>query len=150
MEQTLYGVVLDHRMDNGVPEWASEDSALTLTALGGSRSPLSELRLELDQRRFTYLTSETDGHGASVRRAGLDRLSREELVRAIEAKIQSGLIFNLRFVDGTRDGDPAPENDALMFTVPVDFPDCRGKVRRYQVGIKYTAASHSGELVTFH
>lgn len=150
VEQTLYGVVLDHRMDNGVPDWADEDSALTLTALGGGQSPLSRLKLDLDERRFTHLTSETDGHGASVRRAGLDGLNREELAQAIEAKIQSGLMFNLRFAHGTRDGQPAPENDALMFTVPVEFPDDTGTVRRYQVGIKYSPASHSGEVVTFH
>lgn len=150
VEQRLYGVVLDHRMDNGVPEWADEDSALTLTALGGAQSPLSELKLDLHERRFIYLTSETDGHGASVRKAGLDGLSPEEFAQAIEAKIRSGLMFNLRFVHGTRDGEPAPENDALMFTVPVEFPDDTGTVRRYQVGVKYSPASHSGEVVTFH
>jgi hypothetical protein len=37
-----------------------------------------------------------------------------------------------------------------MFTVPVEFPDDSGKVRRYQVGIKYTPASHAGGVVTFH
>ena len=78
------------------------------------------------------------------------RLSPEELAQAIEAKIRRGLMFNLRFVHGTRDGEPAPENDALMFTVPVEFPDDTGTVRRYQVGVKYSPASHSGEVVTFH
>lgn len=150
VEQTLYGVVLEHRMDNGVPQWADEDSALTLTALGGAQSPLGDLRLDLDERRFIYLTSETNGHGASVRRAGLHGLSREEFAQAIEAKIHSGLMFNVRFVHGTRDGEPSPENDALMFTVPVEFPDGTGTVRRYQVGVKYCPASHSGEVVTFH
>lgn len=85
-----------------------------------------------------------------MRKAGLDGLSPEELAQAIEAKIRSGLMFNLRFVHGTRDGEPAPENDALMFTVPVEFPDDTGTVRRYQVGVKYSPASHSGEVVTFH
>lgn len=150
VDEALYGVVLDHRMDNGVPAWADEDSALTLTALGGRRRPLSWLKLRLTARRFTYLTSETNGHRTSVRRAGLDDLSREEFVQAIEGKIQSGLMFNLRFVHGTLHGEPAPENDALMFTVPVEFPDNAGKVRRYQVGIKFTPANHSGEIVTFH
>lgn len=150
VEQTLYGVTLDHRMDNGVPEWADEDSTLTLTALGGTLSPLSELKLSLDERRFAYLISEPAGHGSSVRRAGLDGLSCEQLVRAIEGKIRTGVMFHLRFVHGTRGGHPAPENDALMFTVPVEFADNAGKVRRYQVGIKYTPANHSGEVVTFH
>lgn len=149
VEQTLYGVVLDHRMDNGVPEWADDDSALTLTALGGAQNPLSRLTLELDERRFMHLTSEA-GHGTSVSRAGLEGLSRDELARAIEAKIRIGLMFHLRSVRGTRGGEPAPENDALMFTVPVEFPDDTGKVRRYQVGIKYSPATHSGEVVTFH
>ncbi|MDO4259023.1 MAG: hypothetical protein Q4C87_05820 [Actinomycetaceae bacterium] len=150
VEQMLYDVVLNHRMDNGVPEWANADSALTLTALGGAQSPLSELKLDLDDRRFIYLTSETDGHGVSVRKAGLDGLGPEELAQAIEAKVRSGLMFNLRFVPGTRDGEPAPENDAVMFTVQVEFPNDTGTVRRYQVGVKYFPASHSGEVVTFH
>jgi hypothetical protein len=150
VEQGLYGVLLEHRMDNGVPGWADDDSAIALTALGGSQGPLRALKLDIDERRFGYLTSEDKGHGVSVRRAGLDGLSREQLVKAIEAKIGSGLIYNLRFVDGTRDGKPAPENNALMFTVQVEFPDEAGKVRRYQVGIKYMPTSHTGEMVTFH
>lgn len=150
VEQTLYGVVLERRMDNGVPEWADEDSATALTALGGSHGPLRDLKLDVDERRFDYLTCDDKGHGVSVRRAGLEGLSREQLVKAIAAKIGSGLIYNLRFVNGTRDGRPAPENNALMFTVQVEFPDETGKVRRYQVGIKYTPTSHTGEVVTFH
>jgi hypothetical protein len=150
VEDTLYGVVLDHRMDNGVPEWADSDSALGLTALGGAQAPLRDLHLELDERRFEYLTRHEDGHGASVRRAGLHGLSRDDLARAIMTKVESGLTFNLRFVRGTRGDEPAPENDALMFTVQVEFPDDAGKIKRYQVGIKYTPSRHTGEVVTFH
>ena len=151
VEEALYGVLLDHRMDNGVPAWADEDSVLTLTALGGGQSPLRELKLDLDERRFAYLkTAEPDGHLGSVRSARLDGLSREELIQAIETKIRSGLVFHLRFVRGTRDDDPAPENDALMFDVQVEFPDDTGKARRYLVAIKYTPASHSGKVVSFY
>jgi hypothetical protein len=150
VEETIYGVVLDHRIDNGVPEWANDDSAIALTALGGDQTPLSDLTLDLDQQRFVYLTSEDNGHGVSVRRAGLLGLTREQLVGAIHAKVQSGLMYNLRFVEGTRAGKPAPENNALMFTTQVEFPDETSKVRRYQVGIKYLPATHAGEVVTFH
>lgn len=150
VEDTLYGVVLDHRMDNGVPEWADSDSAFGLTALGGPQAPLRDLQLDLDESRFQYLTSDEKGHGASVRRAGLHSLNRDGLVRAIMAKIESGLTFNLRFIRGTRGDEPAPENDALMFTVQVEFPDGAGKVKRYQVGIKYTPSRHTGVVVTFH
>lgn len=150
VEQTLYGVVLDHRMDNGVPEWADSDSAFALTALGGALAPLRDLKLNLDESRFDHLTNDERGHGASVRRAGLHGLGRDDLVRAIEAKIASGLVFHLRFVRGTRDGQPAPENNALMFTVQVEIPDDTKKVRRYQVGVKYTPINHTGEVVTFH
>jgi hypothetical protein len=150
VEDTLYGVVLDHRMDNGVPEWADDDGVIALTVLGGGQRPLRDLTLELDERRFGYLTSDDNGHGVSVRRAGLDGLSRGQLVKAIQMKIGSGLIYNVRFVQGTRDGRPTPENNALMFTVQVEFPDDTGKVRRYQVGIKYAPSNHTGEVVTFH
>lgn len=68
-----------------------------------------------------------------VPRRGVDLLffsaSRKVLVGAITAEIADGLVFHLRFVHGTRGGRPAPENNALMFTVQVDFPDETGKVR---------------------
>lgn len=148
--EELYGVVLDHRMDNGVPEWADRDSTIALTMLGGKQLSMQRLRIELDERRFDYLVSESKGHGASVRRAGLGSLSRRELVQAVESKIRNSLIYNLRFVDGTRAGEPAPENDAWMFSVQVELPDESKRVRRYQVGIKYKPRSHVGELVTFY
>lgn len=53
-------------------------------------------------------------------------------------------MFNLRFVYGTRDGEPAPDNDALMFTVPVEFPNDTGTVHHYQVGVKYSPGKPLG------
>lgn len=82
--------------------------------------------------------------------AGLGGLDRTELVKAIKEKIAGGLIFHLRFVEGTRDGVRAPENDAMMFTVQVELPDSDGAIRRYQVGVKYRTDTHIGEVVTFY
>lgn len=149
VEDTTYGVVLSHRIDNGVPEWADDDSKLTLAAIGGSGLPLRTLELDFDQRRLDHLTSD-EAHGASFERAGLKGLPREAVIGAIKAKIPAGLVFNLRFTRGTRNGEPAPENDAFMFTVQVEFPDAAATVRRYQVGIKYQPIKHRGEVVTFH
>ena len=117
----------------------------------GASASAAKTPFRFSTTKFAYLkTAEPDGHLGSVRSARLDGLSREELIQAIETKIRSGLVFHLRFVRGTRDDDPAPENDALMFDVQVEFPDDTGKARRYLVAIKYTPASHSGKVVSFY
>lgn len=147
IDENLCGVLLDHKIDNGVPEWADADSAIALTTLGGAREPIATIDLVIDEARIEYLHRE---HGESLSMAGLGGLDRTELVKAIKEKIAGGLIFHLRFVEGTRDGVRAPENDAMMFTVQVELPDSDGAIRRYQVGVKYRTDTHIGEVVTFY
>lgn len=144
--EELYGPLLGFRLDNGVPKWADDDSSIALTVLGGDRQPMSTTSVTIDERRVEYLT---DGHGSSLVSAGLDGLDREELADAIRAKLERGLIYNLRFVEGKRAGVRDGTLDAMMFTVQVEFPHASGSVRRYLVGMKYLAASHTCEVVTF-
>lgn len=146
VDETQYGILLDHKIDNRVPDWADEDSAIALSALGGERNPISKIRLRIDDSRIEYLMRD---HSDSMRRAGLEGLNHTQFAKAIQNKIAAGLIFNLRSREGTRDGARAPENDALMFTVQVEFPDETGLVHRYQVGVKYDGMSHEGEIATF-
>lgn len=49
----------------------------------------------------------------------------------------------------TRAGVPAHDLDTMMYSVQVEFPDNHGEVKRYQVGVKYTPATHTSEVVTF-
>lgn len=146
IDEDLYSVLLDYKLDNGVPEWADRDSAIALTTLGGEHLPASSMELLIDESRIEYLNRD---HRSSVHRAGLAGLDAVQFADAVKAKIGAGLIFNLRSITGTRDGVPAPENDAVAFTVQVEFPDADGVVRRYQVGIKYQSATHTGEVTTF-
>lgn len=146
IDEDLYGVLLDYKIDNGVPQWADSDSAIALTTLGADHLPASSLDLVIDESRLAYLNRD---HGSSVYHAGLAGLEPVRFAEAIKEKIGAGLIFNLRSITGTRDGVPAPENDAVAFTVQVEFPDPGGVVRRYQVGIKYQPATHTGEVTTF-
>lgn len=141
-----FSLLLTHRLDNGVPAWAQEDSALALTLLGGARAPLHSSPVSIDERRIAYLR---DGHGASLRKAGLENHDADELAAAIADKFANGLIYNLRFKSGSRDGVPAAELDAFMYSVQVEFPDEAGLVKRYQVGLKYDARKHASEVVTF-
>jgi len=147
IDENLCGVLLDYKIDNGIPAWADEDSAIALSTLGGGREPISTIDLVIDESRIEYLRRE---HGESLSMAGLGELDKTELAKAIKAKIAGGLIFHLRFVEGTRDGVRAPENDAMMFTVQVELPDARGLIRRYQLGVKYRTDTHVGEVVTFY
>lgn len=142
----LYGPFLGHRIDNGVPTWADQDSAISLTVLGGDLQPATTTTVIIEESRVAYLGAD---HAASLYRAGLADLDKNELAEAIRLKFANGLIYNLRFVEGRRNGVLTPDLNAMMYSVQVEFPDETGDVRRFQVGLKYSPATHSSEVVTF-
>lgn len=147
IDDELYSTFLCHRLDNGVPSWADDDSSIALTVLGGDRRPIASTDVVIDDGRIRYLGA---NHGKSLSRAGLDGLGREALATAIRAKFKNGLIYNLRFTLGMRDGVPDSTLNAMMYSVQVEFPDASGTTRRYQVGLKYTPDSHLSEVTTFY
>lgn len=147
VDEFRYGIYLGHRLDNGIPQWADEDSTTALTVLGGEFNPIATTDVIINEDRIAYLRK---SHGKSFSRAGFDALDRKDLATTIKRKFANGLIYNLRFTPGSRNGAPAPELNAMMFSVQVEIPDESGIVRRYQVGLKYTAATHSSEIVTFY
>lgn len=147
VKEYLYEILLSHRMDNGVPGWAAEDSSMALTALMGSREPLATTSVVVDASRLEYLKAR---HQPSLERGQLSEVTAAELAEAIREKLESGLVFNLRSVAGTRNGVPAPELDALMYSVQVELQTGIGEVHRFQAGLKYTSATHTSELVTFY
>ncbi|MCZ4328124.1 hypothetical protein [Brachybacterium paraconglomeratum] len=147
VDDILYATYLDHRLDNGVPEWAAQDSGFGLTVLGGDQQPAATSELLIDDGRVRHLHEK---HGHSLNRAQLDGLDREVLAAEIQGKIARGLVYDLRFRLGTRNGKLAPENDAMMYSVQVEFPKSDGTIRRYQVGLKYRADLHTSEITTFY
>lgn len=142
-----YYLLLSHRMDNGIPAWAAKDSSIALTALTGKQHPAATTKVTINPRRVQYLKEK---HGSSLKKALLDGLSEDDLTEAIKEKFATGLIYNLRFIPGHRDEVPAPELDALMYSVQVEFPTTTGELKRYQVGLKYKADTHTSEVVTFY
>lgn len=146
IEEELYGPFLGHRLDNGIPAWADRDSAMALTILGGDRQPVTSTNVLIDASRIEYLGG---SHGSSLSRARLNELDTSELAVAIKQKFTNGLTYNLRFTWGARAGVPARELDAMMYSIQVEFPNDASDVKRYQVGLKYTPATHTSEVVTF-
>ena len=147
VDEAHYHLLLDHRLDNGIPEWADTDSSTALTALMGNRQPVASSNVIIDTSRLQYLKKD---HGPSLERALLDGLSEADLARVIEEKFYNGLIYNLRFIPGTRDGMAAPEFDALMYSMQLEFRDATGDVKRFQAGLKYSPGNHVSEVVTFY
>lgn len=142
----LFETYLTYRFDNGMPDWADADSSIGLSVLGGTAQPASSIKLELKERRFAYLMA---NHGDSVALLGAAGVDRATLARAIETKLSKGLIYNIRFQEGLREGKiKDPTLDALMFTVQVEFPKEKGGYLRFQAGMKYSPESHTGEIVT--
>lgn len=145
--EELYGPFLGHRIDNGLPAWADKDSAISLTVLGGDLRPATTRAVVIDESRIEYLEN---GHTESLSRAGLAHLDKDDLAEAIGQKFANGLIYNLRFIEGSRNGIPAPDLNAMMYSVQVEFPDDAGDVKRNQFGLKYLPDTHTSEVVTFY
>lgn len=144
IREELYDTFLTHRLDNGVPEWADDDSVMALSVLGGNFGPVSDIEIRVESSRLKYLVED---HGDSIDEANV---SPELLGAAITEKLSNNLIYNLRLTPGSHAGEPDPNLDAMMFTVQVEFQNADGEVRRYQAGIKYRPETHTGELVTFY
>lgn len=144
--EELYGPFLGHRLDNGITAWADQDSAYALTVLGGHLRPLTATTIEIDDNRLDYFNR---AHGASLTRAGLATLGKNELTNAIEERLTNGLIYNLRFKEGSRNGVLDSALDALLYSVQLEFADAAGDAKRYQVGLKYRPTDHASEVVTF-
>lgn len=147
VEAELYGPLLGHRLDNGVPDWADADTGMALSVLGGESKPMTTMNLTIEESRVVYLGKD---HGPALTNTGLAGLDAEALSKAIKDKLSNGLIYRLRFVEGSRDGVPDASLDAMMFTVQLEFPDASGAVKRYELGMKYRPGTHTGEIVTFY
>lgn len=154
VNEDLYGTLLDFRIDMGVPNWSKSDGIIALSALSGIMRNIASMSLTIDDTRFEYLKSEEPGygHGASIRKAGLGKLSKDRLAKAVKTELNKSLLYNLRSVTGSKTVDneriAAPENNALLFSVQVEFPDNNGLKQRYQVGVKYHKDEHRGEVTT--
>jgi len=154
VSEDLYGTLLDFRIDMGIPDWSESDGVIALGALSGIMRNIASMTLTIDDSRFEYLKSENPrhGHGASIRKAGLEKLSKDRLAEAIKVELNKSLLYKLRYVTGSKivnnERIAAPENDALLFSVQVEFPDKNGLKQRYQVGVKYHANEHRGEVTT--
>ncbi|MEY9777239.1 hypothetical protein [Arthrobacter sp. MW3 TE3886] len=147
VDEDLYGMLLSHRFDNGVPEWADDDSSIALKVLGGSSQPLSGMNLTMTDSRFEYLHR---GHGSSLQMAGLTHLDKAALEGAIMSKLANNLVFNLAFQEGLREGVPTPELDTMKLNVQVEFPDENGVPRRFLAALKYFPSSNTLELITLY
>jgi hypothetical protein len=145
--EEYYGPYLGFRLDNGVPPWADHDSAMALTVLGGTREPASTSKIEIDEARIKYLAS---NHGDSLLRAGIKSLSPEAISDAIQRRLANGLIYNLRFKWGAKDGEEDRKLDAMMYSVQLEFTSDTGDTKRFQVGLKYDYDSHRSEVITFY
>jgi len=147
IDEDLFGMLLSHRFDNGVPEWADDDSSIALKVLGGNSQPLSGMKLMMTDDRFEYLHR---GHGSSLQLAGVTNLDKATLEEAITSKLANNLIFNLAFQEGLREGVPAPELDTMKLNLQVEFPDENGIPHRFLAALKYFASSNTLELITLY
>lgn len=145
IEQTLYDALLHYRLDRGIPQWAADDAAMSLNVLKGKQESIQDLGVFINASRLDYLIRD---HKQSLESAGWGDLNPDAIAASIKEKIDRGLIYNLRFTEGSRGGVPAPELNTYQFTVVLNFPDTQGIVRQYSVGMKYSAEDHMAEVTT--
>lgn len=153
VQDHLFDSMLTYRIETMRSKRILIDGALSLNTLSGRMAPVHTMELDLSEQRMQYLYNESTGHGQSFKKAGLSGFDRPTIVGKIREKLQRSYIYNLRSIAGTRQVDgqkiPWPDNDALMFSVRIEFPNSTGINVPYTVGLKYAPSSHRGEIATF-
>jgi hypothetical protein len=146
VEEIHYDLLLRFRLDMGIPEWASSDSDFSLNVLQSSKTPMRDLEIYIDEKRVHYLHEQ---HLAALKSAGVSGLTAKGIAQRIKEKISRGTIYNLRFAEGTKDGNFEPKNDAYLFTLLLEErPQAEGEINLLTIGMKYVPANHTAEIVT--
>lgn len=87
----LYGPFLSFKIESP-PILGERDVEFALNAISDTPIKLSECRIQLEESKYQYLLAEkTD----SLKRAGMSKLSMEEVVLRIRSKLESNYIYSL-------------------------------------------------------
>jgi hypothetical protein len=133
-----HGIFLNYKIERPAVFGGETDAEISLNAIHERPSPLSQLEIIIDDRKFGYLSREKAG---TLRRIGVtdDVEGQALLTQMIRERISSNYIYNLT-ID--------PQYDLSSFNIvleahPEGFPPAR-----YLAALKYLADDQRLHLVT--
>lgn len=134
----LKDTMLSYKIERPVMPGFEADTEFALNAISTTPLRLTDFDVEVKQERLNYLRKEKMG---SLKLAGLERLSADELAALIKRKVSSSYIYNMVY---------DASHDVTKFNVIVDVPSTQvdRSPTRLLAALKYLPARRTLELIT--
>lgn len=136
---TQFGVFLSYKIERPVLMGFESDSQMAINAISPDVFSLQHFEVQIDPRRYQYLTTEKLG---KLTKAGIAELDRDRLSSLIKAKLAASYIYNMDYLE---------EHGVMKFNVMIEVerPD-GGYPTRLIAAMKYLPEQKILELLTLH
>ena len=135
----LMGVLLSYKIERPVYPGFETDTEFALNAVGSAPMDIYKFEIEIEENKLEYLMKKKLG---SMKHAGLQDITKEQLAALIRAKIQKNYIYNMCFYE---------EHNVTKFNVILEFPtgENRSAVRLLAV-LEYQPDRRKLRLITLY
>ena len=106
----LMGVLLSYKIERPIYPGFEVDTEFALNAVGSTPVDIRAFEIEVKEEKLEYLIEKKLG---SIKRAGLQEVTKEQLAALIGAKIQENYIYNLCCYE---------EHNIMKFNIILEFP----------------------------
>lgn len=138
--QSLYfGVFLSYKPERMLLESSDDDLEIAIRAISSDIVPLHTFSVVIQDEKYEYLIDRKLG---KLRRAGLVEISKSELERAIQSKIRSNYLYNLKWRS-------EPDFHGSFFNVMLEFSCVGREPERVTVALEYIPSTTNLRLITF-
>ena len=134
----LAGVLLSYKIERPVYSGFEEDTEFALNAIGMDVHCIADFQVELAEAKLKYLKENKSG---SMARAGLEKVSAEELAELIREKISHNYIYDLSFV---------PEHNVRKFSTVLELKPPGGGATRLKATLAYEPNKKNLRLITLY
>lgn len=135
----LMGVLLSYKIERPVFPGFEVDTEFALNAMGLTPTALDEFEIDVAAAKLEYLKREKYG---SIKRAGLQAITAEQLAALIRSKISSNYIYGLT-VDQTY--------NVTKFNIVIELPSAADRIAtRLLAALEYQCDPPSLRLITLY
>lgn len=136
VDDYVYGVFLSYKIEREVLPGLESDTLFSLNALSNNVLNLSDFDLEIDEKKIKYLK---DAKRGNMERAGLAKISRDELGLLIKEKLDKNYIYNLEYLK---------EHDVFKLNIMIEVDNECDNPMKMIVSLKYLHKDKKLRLIT--
>lgn len=137
LQATYYDLFLSYKIERGVYTCFEADTTLSINAISSTVFDISDFNVLIEEGKFKYLL---DSHAGRIKKAGMIKLTSEELENFIKEKIKSNYIYNMMFLK---------KHDTLKFNIIVEAEaQDTNEIVKLLVALEYIPQDKTLRLIT--